>query len=874
MKKRYFILCLAFITMLLGCNKEIETPNTNSDIPLILNNLSVYKAAPGHIRVKMEEEIVNTQSLSNTLSDLNIISVERTFPYCGKFEKRTREEGLHLWYDIAFDQSVAVTKAASDILKIKGVKYIEYMVPASPKQTVTYPFNDPRLPDQWHYNNSGQKDGFLPGADINLFKAWEIASGSEDIIVAIVDNGVQYEHEDLKDNMWVNEAELNGRDGVDDDNNGYIDDVYGYNFTVTTDNVTMNGQISPGDHGSHVAGTVGAVNNNGKGGCGIAGGDGVHKGVRLMCCQMMPGAAYPQRAIKYAADNGAIIAQNSWGADDGQLASSVREAIDYFNKYAGVDESGKQAGPMKGGIVIFAAGNENTDKCYPAMYEGTMAVAALGASNIKASYSNFGEWVDISAPGGDSNPYGLVISCLAEKDKYGGMGGTSQACPHVSGIAALAVEHFGGPGFTRDMLWNLLINGTRNIDEYNPGYIGKLGAGLIDAHAVLYSEGQIPPLPVDNINISVKSNFITLDWIVPTDEDSNKASWFDIYYSKSSLSKLDLTQELPEGVTKVKIGAGTRHAGEKIETTISELEFMREYYFRIDAYDNSNNHAGLSKQVSASTKTNTIPVITPLDGTDIVLKAHESKEMAFRLFDADGHPLSISLETEPDAKGIRAKKSNDTTAVISINGKSIAAGKYSAKLILSDSYDEVSVNMTYEVLPNHAPRMIKQFDNLYIDSKGKIVDFNMNDYFVDDDGEVLTFTAQSLATTTVVKTAFSNNILNVTGNWYGTASISVIATDGLNASCSATLDVLVRDGSQEIDLYPNPVSDRLNIRMAESENAKVTIYSTYGSKVIEQDISISLFVPAVIDVKSLQSGNYVVVIDLGDRQIKRNIVKL
>ena len=142
------------------------------------------------------------------------------------------------------------------------------------------PMNDPLLQDQWHYQNDGTLAYSKKGADINLFKALEITHGSPNVIVAIVDGGIDINHEDLAANIWINTAEKNGTSGKDDDGNGYKDDVYGWNF------VDNSATIVPHSHGTHVAGTVAAVNNNGKGVCGVAGGSGHGDGVRLMSCQI------------------------------------------------------------------------------------------------------------------------------------------------------------------------------------------------------------------------------------------------------------------------------------------------------------------------------------------------------------------------------------------------------------------------------------------------------------------------------------------------------------------------------------------------------------------------------------------------------------
>lgn len=288
--------------------------------------------------------------------------------------------------------------------------------------TSTHPFNDPLLPDQWHYNNTGQSG--YEGADVNLYEAWAETTGSSDIVVAIHDQGIDVEHEDLAANIWVNEAEANGEPNVDDDGNGYIDDINGYNFEKNK------GAVDPQYHGTHVAGTIAAVNNNGIGVSGVAGGDGSGNGVKVMSLQILGGAAI-EKSYVYAANNGAVISQNSWGyTSPGYVDQSVLDAIDYFIEEAGDFEGS----PMKGGIVIFAAGNSNHDgEWYPGYFPNTMAVAAIGPEGKKASYSNYGDWIELSAPGGDVMLGGTsgVLSTIPDGG-YAYLDGTSMACPHCS----------------------------------------------------------------------------------------------------------------------------------------------------------------------------------------------------------------------------------------------------------------------------------------------------------------------------------------------------------------------------------------------------------------------------------------------------------
>lgn len=261
-------------------------------------------------------------------------------------------------------------------------------------RSVELPFNDPLFAEQWPlYNDGSVYPEAVAGADINIIPAWTKTAGRSDVIVAVVDEGVEYTHPDLAGNMWSGIGK---------------NFCSGYNEDITW------GQ----GHGTHVAGTIAAVNNNDVGISGMAGGTGSGDGVKIMTCQIFhptdgrydASSNATADAIKYAADNGAVICQNSWGYAAGSMSldqwinqdRAVKEAIDYFIQYAGMSPDGQtQTGPMAGGVVIFAAGNENSGQPgYPAAYEPCISVAAVSCTYEAAWYTNYGPTVDICAPGG------------------------------------------------------------------------------------------------------------------------------------------------------------------------------------------------------------------------------------------------------------------------------------------------------------------------------------------------------------------------------------------------------------------------------------------------------------------------------------------
>ena len=485
--------------------------------------------------------------IDRILNTVNTVRFERLFPDGGRFEERTRREGLHLWYYAKYDPSVPTSEMASLLSSCKDIEIIEYSLaaetsdhrraasPAAGAQSVTraiadevrnvpFPFNESERSQQmqWHYNNTGNifAQTSQLGADANVYAAWQLSTGNPDVIVAVVDQGVKYDHEDLAANMWVNEAELNGTPGVDDDGNGYVDDIYGYNFTKETGELDFSAELM---HGTHVAGTIAAVNNNGVGVCGIAGGSGRGDGVKIMSCQIFHDkdggdVAMAAKAIKYAADNGAAIIQCSYGYPAGSVtsdaayssgASAEKQAIDYFI-------AKQNCAAVSGGLAIFAAGNDMTGmSSYPGAYRDYISVTAMSCDYTPAYYTNYGTWVQISAPGGDqmlSNAYGGVYSTSVAADGssgYEGSQGTSMACPHVSGACALAVSYYYGAekrkGLTGEMLRQALLSSTQSVDRYCTGkyqqYLGNMGIGSLDTYKLLRNIAKIDGIPAQRVGV-------------------------------------------------------------------------------------------------------------------------------------------------------------------------------------------------------------------------------------------------------------------------------------------------------------------------------------------------------------------------------------
>lgn len=941
---RQKLLLLLLCAVLFSCSDNHITESTDKEA----TEHNQPKGVDGMMTIKLQSTVLSqidnqinelpiptgNADLDQYLKSVGAYKLKRVFPFAGKHEEMQISENLNAWYTVWMNESEIVPSnqmmGRSNFSNI--IAFVEPVYePSLEAYTVTPTstavsrntgkgyFNDPLFYRQWNFFNNGTVGNYqsgdeniissIAGADINIIPAWAEETGRPDVIVSIVDGGVDIFHEDLIDNLWINEGEIAGN-GIDDDNNGYVDDIYGYNF------VDENGIIEPHDHGTHVAGVIAAKNNNGLGISSIAGGNGsANSGVRIMSSQIFkhnpdynpsdPNSRpnltvksynHIAAAIVYGANNGAAISQNSWGYDVGvRTPQVVKEAIEYFNKYAGHGQ--KKPSLMQGGLVIFAASNDNTEfKTYPAAEPDVVAVAAYAPDFSATWYTNYGSWVDISAPGGSSrvgNKYpnqggemtsGILSTIISEKgeSRYGFMQGTSMAAPHVSGIASLILSKYGNPEFTNTELKQRLLTSVKkiNVNNYNTNlYFDKLGKGFIDAKVALseYDEKALPGTPIF-ANESIKTGYssITLAWksaLASGQKDLNIDSYI-IYISEGVITQSNYQSQ---DVEELEIPANFSTPNDILERTITNLESGKTYYFAMKSFARNGKSSELViYEGGLATLNNRAPVITPnIDlSQHIELAGSDILEVKFTVKDPENHKWDYTFSNS--AQLFQEQKGDEIT--VRIFAEKYYKGNHQIVLTVKDEYGATNSTTLYFTIKVKTPPRLKNDVNTLNLPINQTRSFELKDIIEDEDTNLLKFKIDGVSNNNI-SASLNNSTLLITPNKAGESEVSFTVIDKHSQSTKIKLPVFVYRNEGIYNLYPTIASNTIYVKIGEivDGSIKLRIRDVMGRQVKEESFHTNQVDPIkrtlLVNVASLSAGKYELSITNSGKTYKETFVK-
>jgi beta propeller repeat protein len=454
-----------------------------------------------------------------SVQEIKSLSDEQVFELV-KERMRPEEETLYRTYKIKLPENVNVEQAIGELGDIPGVEFVE---PNHIYRVFTP--NDPYFHSSGSWNQS--YDDLWGIKKIQADSVWDVSQG-EGVVVAVIDTGVMYIHEDLADNMWINEDEIPGN-GIDDDNNSYIDDVYGWDFAY--DDNDPNDRYG---HGTHCAGTIAGIGNNSKGVIGVA------PKAKIMAVKFLSDTGMGTdvggvNAVKYAVDNGAHITSNSWGGS--RMAETLRDIFNYaFSKNV---------------LSIAAAGNTGGEGVLdPASLDNVMAVSASDLNDIKTYFSTYGKEIDVSAPGGgkafepgiESSQYNILSTMpdnsslahgrpsLKVSDNYWRLAGTSMATPHVSGVAALILSS--NFSLTNDEVRKRIQFYADDVGEF--GKDKKFGYGRVNAYWSLRN-------PFVNISYPFNGDYVRgIVEVLGSVYMENSFQKYELYFSPAN-NKEDIT---------------------------------------------------------------------------------------------------------------------------------------------------------------------------------------------------------------------------------------------------------------------------------------------------------------------------------------------
>lgn len=590
----------------------------------------VYEWEPQTLMVKISEQafsefspmrtgdtfLTGIEAIDNSLSEFRPVSAEQVFRTDPRFAERHAAFGLNRWYSIRFDGPMDEHALAEQLRQLPELESVSLNVmieeeagiqisdAATTRGGRIHPMatNDPLLEQQWYLNNTGQTGG-SPGADINVFPAWELTTGNPDVIVLTLESGIDLTHPDLVNRLWVNPTP-----GPE---NGYTDDFHGWNFLDGNNNI----QDTDG-FGTFAAGAAAAQMNNGIGIAGIAGGFAEESGVRIMTAKVTPNGffTYPSeiaQGIVYGADNGAVITAHRW-----TLITEVQvDAFIYFQENAGIGPLNVSNAPVGGGIIIFPAATfiDFQVPDWINQLNNPFFVTATDHNDQRIVQSSYGDWVSLSAPGQDILGLGLGGQSRA----YFGPG---IAAILTSGAAALLASH--EPGMGAQELLSRLRATSDNIDSLNPGFEGQLGGRLNLMSALSLENADVPPAVISDLTQTGEpaENFATITWTAPGAFDNEGLALnYLIRVSENPITEQNFDD--PEHLQFVK---PARFAGSTEAFRVTGLVAQTTYYVAIKTRNGLSGISEISNVASFTTDGSPAISITASENLNLTLRAGET----------------------------------------------------------------------------------------------------------------------------------------------------------------------------------------------------------------------------------------------------------
>lgn len=560
---------LLLATIVLSAVSSAPLPSAQSENPATLAPDAGLGGGPAHRAPaatlpsgSREPETVPGEAIVKLRPRLTKAQKDRVKDRVGGTSRRKFRSGAEHW---RLEKGLSVEEAIERLRRDPDVEYAEpnYVVRA-----LSTP-DDPYFTQLWGLHNAGQ-DGGTAGADIRATSAWDVSTGSRSVVVGVIDTGVDYNHPDLAANIFVNPYEIAGN-GVDDDANGFVDDVRGWDF-VNNDN----DPFDDAGHGTHVAGTIGAVGNNSIGVVGVSWTVTIVP-IKFLDASGAGTTADATAAVDYATSLGARITNNSWGG--GGFSQALLDAI---------LESGEA-----GSLFVAAAGNDggNTDlgPQYPSAYEAPniISVAATDRNDALAEFSNFGSTtVDLGAPGVD-------IQSTRPGASYGEASGTSMAAPHVAGAAVLVLAT--APDLNAAQVKQLLLGATDPV----PALAGiTVTGGRLNAFRAIAVPETIPPGGVSNLAVlSGTSYSLTLGWTATGDDGPiGTAAAYDIRYASSPIDETTFAT-----ATRAEPAPRPLPSGSPEQAEVKGLALGTTYYFALKAIDEWGQAGPMSNLASGTT---------------------------------------------------------------------------------------------------------------------------------------------------------------------------------------------------------------------------------------------------------------------------------